>query len=491
MPEKYLAFDLGAESGRGLVATVENDILTFEEIGRFPTSRGELDIDDNGVRRWDIKRISSRMQDMLSQVEDENGAPIDGVGVDTWGVDFGLSDADNVLIEEPVAYRDASHTVARKNLLSRITEEQLWTESGVQSLSFNTLFQLQAILERDPQILARATRLNFMPDLLTSALGESTDHATERTIASTSQLVDVTSGTWNIKLLESLHIPSHFLQPIADAGTSVGYSTKGTPLFRVPGHDTAAAVAAVPVRDAKPWAFISSGTWSLMGTEINKPILSECARNKRLSNEGGINNTTRLLKNIMGLWLVQECKRSFSKSGADHSYAELAELAHNAPDRGPLIDAIDDRFLAPPDMPTEIRNACRESGQEPPNSVATLIRCCLDSLALAYKTTLQDLELATGLAFKRIHIVGGGVKNELLNQLTANACGVPVIAGPSEATALGNVYGQMLGSGHVASWAEARDLGAKSFKTQTFEPQNELDSWWSEARLPKPLTHAS
>jgi rhamnulokinase len=284
---------------------------------------------------------------------------------------------------------------------------------------------------------------------------------------------------WNRALLAQLDIPSHFLSPIVDPAAGYGATGGGTPVFAAAGHDTASAVAAVPAAPGATWAYISSGTWSLVGVERPQPLLTTEALHMKLSNEIGVGRQTRLLKNVMGLWLVQECRRSLARTrGDEYGYEQLTALAEAAPGNGPLVDGADHRFITPDDMPSEIRKACIETGQTPPEDVAALIRCCLDSLALAYRRTLTDLERVLDVRFDVVHIVGGGTKNRLLNQLAANACGIPVVAGPAEATAAGNVLAQMVGCGEVADWSQARQVSLASFQPETFVPDpSALDAW--------------
>ncbi|HEY3332831.1 MAG TPA: rhamnulokinase family protein [Capsulimonadaceae bacterium] len=476
MNQTFLAFDLGAESGRGVLAEFDGQKLTLSEAGRFPTTGDAKEPGPDGVWRWDYREIVSQIRGILKAAEADH--KLSGVAVDTWGVDFGLIDAAGELIEDPACYRDASHGAAMDETLGRMSGEDLWAETGIQLMPFNTLFQVRAIQKRSPDVLAKAARLLFMPDLLASALVGNPAGASELTIASTSQMLDPRTQTWNTRLLDRLGLPYHFLQPIVKPGATYGTTPGGTVVRATGGHDTASAVAAVPAIDGKTWAYISSGTWSLLGIESETPVLGLDAYKMGLSNEIGVRGATRLLKNIMGLWLVQECRRSLARAGREYDYATLTMLAAGAPPDGPVVDATHHRFLAPADMPTELRAACIETGQTPPSGDAELIRCCLDSLALAYRRTLHAIEGVVGTKFEVLHIVGGGTKNLLLNQLAADACGIPVVAGPGEATAVGNVLTQMVGSGAVASWEEARQVCRNSFDPETFLPNAATRSEW-------------
>ncbi len=466
--QHFLAFDLGAESGRGILGAFDGERLTLEEVGRFATGRGQDDAGPDGVRRWDIGRIGGEIESLLTRAQAQAGT-LHGVGVDTWGVDFGLLDAQGRLLEAPVHYRDERHPPAMTEVHSLIPPEEIWAKTGVQFLPFNTLYQLHALQARNPGLLDKAVHLLLMPDLFHHQLTQGRSVANERTEASTTQFFNPTTRAWEPSLLTRLGLPSHFLGEIVPAGTRVGETAGGAPVYAPGSHDTASAVAATPAAPGSRWAFLSSGTWSLLGVELPAPNLTAEARRLGFSNEGGVGETVRFLKNIMGLWLVQECRRSLKQAeGRDYSYAELTALAEAAPPGGPLVDATAHRFLAPPDMAGEIRAACAETGQPVPADPGALIRCCLDSLAHAYREALDGLEHLLGAKFDALHIVGGGSQNRLLNQLTADACGIPVIAGPSEATAIGNVLAQLVASGAVSDWAQARALARRSFPTETF-----------------------
>ncbi len=467
--QHFLAFDLGAESGRGILGAFDGERLTLEEVGRFATGRGQDDTGPDGVRRWDIGRIGGEIESLLARAQ--AAGTLHGVGVDTWGVDFGLLDAQGRLLEAPTHYRDERHPPAMAEVHSLIPVEEIWAKTGVQFLPLNTLYQLYALQARSPGLLDKAAHLLLMPDLFHHQLTQGRSLVDERTNASTTQIFNPATRGWEPSLLTRLGLPSHFLGEIVPAGTRVGETVGGVPVYAPGSHDTASAVAATPAAPGSRWAFLSSGTWSLLGVELPSPNLTAEALQLGFSNEFGVGETVRLLKNIMGLWLVQECRRSLEATeGRDYSYAELTALAEAAPPGGPLIDATAHRFLAPPDMAGEIRDACAESGQAAPQGVGALIRCCLDSLADAYREALGGLERLLGLKFDSLHIVGGGSQNRLLNRLTADACGIPVIAGPSEATAIGNVLAQLVASGAVTDWEQARALARLSLPTETFTP---------------------
>jgi rhamnulokinase len=476
----YLAIDLGAESGRGVLAAFDGERLSLRELRRFPTTRGEADRGPDGVRRWDFERLWAEIQATLAQAQAESGL-LSGIGVDSWGVDFGLLDAKGRLLEAPVQYRDPSHTLAMQQALGIISREDLWAATGIQTLPFNTLYQLLARQARDPALLDHARRLLLIPDLIHARLTDGAAAVVEYTNATTTQCLDTATRQWNHELLARLGLPSHYLGPLVEAGHRLGATPDGVPVYAPGTHDTASAVAAVPSVGETNWAFLSSGTWSLLGAERPAPVRTPEALNAGFSNEGGVGGVTRFLQNIMGLWMVQECRRSLlRREGRDYAYADLADLAAAIPQGGPVVDATDQRFLAPADMTAEIAQACAESGTPLSTGVGPLIRCCLDSLALAYRRGLRDMQTILGNRFDTLHIVGGGAQNRLLNQLTADACGLPVIAGPGEATALGNVLGQLVGSGAVADWAQAREVSRRSSPTETFLPDPLAAAQWTD-----------
>jgi len=479
--QQFLAIDLGAESGRGVLSSFDGERISLSELGRFPTGRGADDLCPDGVQRWDFERIFAEIRALVDRARDEANGDLAGVGVDSWGVDFGLVDSSGALIESPVCYRDLSHPAAMTAAHARIAREEIWDATGIQHMSFNTLYQLVALRDRAPALLEKADRLLMMSDLLHAQLMGTKGAGVERTNGSTTQMMTPGAKAWNTQLLERLNLPHHFLPEIVDAGTRLGVTTNGIPVFTPPTHDTAAAVAAAPARTGTRWAFLSSGTWSLLGAELPAPIIDRRAMAAGFSNEGGVGGTTRFLKNIMGLWLVQQSRRSLAReTGKEYSYPELVSLAVAAPEGGPLIDAVDERFLNPQDMALEIRSACRETGQPEPVDAGSLIRCCLESLALAYRRSLRDLGALLGSNFDVLHIIGGGSQNTLLNQWTADACGVTVLAGPSEATAVGNALGQLVGAGALSGWEQAREVSRRSFVPDVYKPNVAANERWAD-----------
>jgi rhamnulokinase len=477
----WLALDLGAESGRGMLGIFDGERLVLRELGRFATNRGPEDLGPDGVRRWDFERIWREVEALLGLAEREAGGRLSGVGVDSWGVDYGLLDESGRLLALPVQYRDDSHAVAMKRVLEAIPRADIWSATGIQFMPFNTLYQLAAVQAREPETLRRASRLLMMPDLLHHRLTGGAARTVEATNASTTQLLDPMSGAWRTDLLDRIGVPHHFLGPIGTAGACLGETASGVPVYAPATHDTGSAVVAVPASGEVNWAFLSSGTWSLLGAERRSPLITDEALAHSFSNEGGVNGTTRFLTNIMGLWLVQECRRSLTRAGEERSYAELAALAAAAPEGGPVVDATAQRFLAPKDMAQEIRAACAETGQASPETTGALIRCCLESLALAYRRKLAGLERLQGAPFAALHLVGGGTQNAVLNQWTADACGLPVAAGPVEAAAAGNVLAQMVGAGALSGWQEARDLCRASFDVVSYTPTPSAARRWEDA----------
>lgn len=469
--KNFLAVDLGAESGRTIVGRFDGRGLTLEETHRF--SNGSVRVLD--TLYWDILRLWQEIKNGIARSAQSAGS-VASLGVDTWGVDFGLVGPDGALIGNPIHYRDARTNGIMEYAFEIVPKAEIYAPTGLQFMQFNSLFQLLSIARNgqlDPY--GNVQSLLFIPDLFSYFL---TGHkVAEYTIASTSQMLDARSQNWATDLLARFRIPDRILPPIVSTGTvigevlaSVGSETgiAGAKVIASAGHDTAAAVAAVPSLGAD-WCYISSGTWSLMGAEIPEPAINEKTLADNFTNEGGIGGSIRLLKNIMGLWLVQQCRRSFEKSGQSFDYSTLARLAEEATSFGPIVDPDDPGFHNPLDMPTAIREFCRKTSQAIPSSEGAIIRCCLESLALRYRKTLEQLETILGRTLRIIHIVGGGCQNELLCQLTADACQRTVIAGPVEATAMGNCLVQAMAAGDIGSLADIREVVRNSFPTRRYE----------------------
>lgn len=477
----FVAFDLGAESGRAILGTLANGKLTLEEKHRFPNPTGRLrnHLHWNLLSQWEELKTGLR-------IAAAGGLPIDGIGVDTWGVDYGLLGPGGSLLANPYCYRDSRTDGIMERTFRRIGREKLYELTGLQFMQFNTLFQLLAAQEQEPQILDFAETMLFVPDLF-NYLFTGVRRA-EYSIASTSQMLDPHTGKWAMGLIKQLGIPSKLLPDIVPSGTVLGplaadvqkeCSVGPIPVIAPACHDTASAVAAVPVAGDGSWCYISSGTWSLMGVELERPIVNEKAQKYNYTNEGGVGGSIRFLKNIMGLWLVQECRRQFKRDGADHTYSELTQMAERCKPCVSLIDPDHAPFLSPGDMPNKIAAFCKETRQPAPTSRGEFVRTCLDSLALTYRRTLEGLEDILGRRIDMIHIVGGGTQNHLLNQMTADACNRPVITGPIEATAIGNLLVQAMATGDIDSLADARAVVRNSFEVKRYDPTN--PKAWDEA----------
>jgi rhamnulokinase len=479
MAEKvYLAVDLGAESGRVMAGAWNGKKIRLEEIHRFPNGPVTL----AGTLRWDVLRLWAEIQNGLALAGKKFGQGIVSVGVDTWGVDFALLNKNDEILGQPYHYRDVRTNGMMERAFKKVSRAEIFAQSGLQFMPLNSLYQLLAWQAHSPALLDAADCLLFMPDFLHWAMCGA--KCAEFTIASTSQFLHPLRHNWSLPLLKKLGLPTHFLPKIVPPGTTLGKLDTILPGVKVvapPSHDTAAAVAGVPTANTgrANWAYISSGTWSLMGVEVQKPALSRRAMDLNMTNEGGLDGSFRLLKNIMGLWLVQQCKRSFEARGGRHDYAQLAQLAAKAAPLRSLVDLDDPRFLNPPDMPKAIQDFCRETRQPIPGTESELVRCCYESLALKYGEVLASLEELTGETVKVIHIVGGGSKNSILSQFAADVCQRPVMTGPVEATALGNLLTQVRASGELSSLAEMREVIRTSSDVQHYEPKP--SGAWAEA----------
>lgn len=476
MPHRtYLAIDLGAESGRVIAGLWNGKTLRLEEIHRFPNGPVYL---ANSLR-WDVLRLWAEIQSGLAQAGKKHGRSLVSVGADTWGVDFVLLTRQGELLGQPYHYRDGRTNGVMEKTFRKVPRSEIFAQTGLQFMQLNTLFQLLAAKQNTPNILEQTDCLLFMPDFFHWALSGS--RVSEFTIASTSQCLNPIDRSWATGLLKKLELPTRIFPKIVPPGTILDKLRPGLAerlgLHRLnvvapPSHDTASAVAGVPTASTgkSNWAYLSSGTWSLMGVEVKKASLTPRTAALNLTNEGGLDGTCRLLKNIMGLWLVQQCKRAFDERGKSYDYAQLASLAAKAPPLRSLVEPDDPRFLNPPDMPKAIQAFCRATGQHIPHTEGELIRCAYESLALKYRQVLGWLEQLTGNRIEVIHIVGGGSRIGILNQFTADACQRPVIAGPVEATALGNLLVQVRSSGELSSLAEMRRVVRASSKVTTYEP---------------------
>ncbi len=474
--QQYIAVDLGAESGRVMLAAVNHGGIAITEMHRF--ANGPVRV--GNVLHWDILRLWAEIQTGIAKCVAEaasKGQSVAGIGVDTWGVDFGLLDINGELLANPVHYRDSRTDGVPEKFFSRLSRDRTYAISGIQTMNFNTLFQLCTLAENRPATLDQARHLLYIPDLLAYWLCGRI--ANEYTIASTSQMLDAQQRRYSKEILACIPVHPPILPDLVMPGTLLGHVTgsaaaatqaHGVPVFAVGAHDTASAVAAVPA-GAESWLFLSSGTWSLMGAEVDQPILTPEAMNFNLTNEGGVGGKIRLLKNIAGLWLLQECRRAWAREGKDFDYKTLVQLAREAVGHGTLLNLEDPRMLAPGDMPEKIVAQCRRAGWKAPATPGEFTRVILESLADTYGRVRDMIETVTARRFTHLYIVGGGSQNDLLNQLAADATGLHVLAGPVEATALGNVMVQAMAAGQIDSLAAGRALVAKSSMLREFVPQ--------------------
>ena len=476
---RYLALDLGAESGRAILGTLEHQRLTLEELHRFPNEAVRV----HSSLYWDTLRLWHEIQQALAIAGREKRIQLDGIGVDTWGVDFALLGNDGALIENPRHYRDARTNRMPEAAFQVIPREEIFAQTGIQFMQINTLYQLYAMRLAGSRALACARTLLMMPDLFNYWLTGAPK--CELTIASTSQFYNPRLARWASELFDRLYLPKTILPEIVQPGTPLGRllpevgesaGLDATPVYATGCHDTASAVAAVPAGGAS-WCYISSGTWSLMGVELDEPVMDARALALNVTNEMGAGGKTRLLKNIAGLWLVQECRRAWALAGHGYSYEELTAMAGGEPPFRAVIDP--DAFLEPGDMPAKIRAHCGSHGQRAPETPAAVTRTIFESLALRYRQVLESLETLLGKTLDTIHIVGGGSRNRVLNQLVADATGRAVIAGPIEATAMGNILIQAVGAGEVSGLQEAREIIRRSAALETFTPRPAAD--WDRA----------
>ena len=497
----YLAFDLGASGGRAIIGRFDGERLALEEVHRFPNGPVHLPSARGDSLHWDTPRLFVEIQEGLRKAVACCHRDLVSLGLDTWGVDYGLLDRNDRLIGLPYHYRDGRNDTMLDEAFRRVPREEIFAATGIQFMQLNTLYQLLAQQIEDPEVLERTRTLLMTPDLLNFWL--TGQKVSERTIASTTQFLDPYRPAWATGLLERLGIPTHFLPPIVEAGTVLGgllpavaeETGAGAVQVVAPGsHDTASAVAAVPAESAD-YAYLSSGTWSLMGVEIPQPIINETALAFNVTNEGGVCNTIRLLKNIAGLWIIQECRRTWTTVETLHATSLQAtspnatppqlswdDIVRHAAASRPFIAQIDvdaHDFLAPGNMPSRVREFCRRTGQAVPEGVGEIARVVYESLALKYRRVLEMMETLVGRRIGVLHIVGGGAQNKLLNQFTADAIGRPVIAGPFEATAVGNLLLQLLATGAISSLAEGRVVIRRSFATEVFTPRDTVA--WDEA----------
>ena len=472
--KRYIAVDLGAESGRVMLGIVSAEKILLEEIHRFLNGP----IEQDGSLRWDFCRIMSEVKAGIGKAA-KQASKVAGIGVDSWGVDFGLLDEKGNLIENPFHYRDSRTNGMIEKACELMPKREIYEHTGIQFMQLNTAYQLLSMRLSNSPALKKAKRLIFMADLVSHFL--SGKPYAEYTLAGTSQLMDMRTGKWSRAIFRKLNLPIEIMPEITQPGTVVGSLTKNItkeigcteiPVIAVGSHDTASAVAAVPADGKTNWAYLSSGTWSLMGVETKAPFINDKTFAYPFTNEGGVAGTIRLLKNIMGLWLLQECKKHWQKQGEDLSYDQLTELAKKAKPCLAAIEVDYNGFLAPGDMPGRINEYLRKTGQQTITDKGQMVRMILENLAGKFAETIKQLEDITGKPIDFLHIVGGGSQNLLLNQLTADATGKKVTAGPVEATAIGNILMQAKATGQIRDLAHARKIVRDSFTPKKHLPQN-------------------
>lgn len=476
MDKRFLAFDFGAESGRALLGTISGGKVALDEMHRFPN----VPVKTLGAMHWDALRLFGEIKHGLRQALAQTNGKIDGIGIDTWGVDFGLIGSDGELLGNPFHYRDERTVDMMEEAFAIASRERIYDRTGIQFMPFNTLFQLMAMVRAGSPALASASKLLLMPDLFNYWL--TGKQLSEFSIATTTQCYNPRKGDWASDMLSELGIPTKMLPEIVQPGTTIGPLTKslidelgagdGISVIAPATHDTGSAVAAVPA-SGTGHAYISSGTWSLMGVEVKEPLINEESLAAQFTNEGGVAGTFRFLKNIMGLWLVQECRRTWMAAGEDISYTDLTLMAREAEGFASIIDPDSSLFLAHGDMPQRIKDFCQNTDQRVPETKGEIVRCALDSLALRYRSTVEHLDALFGRRHDPIHIVGGGTQNTLLCQLAADATGRTVIAGPVEATAIGNVLVQAMGLGLIADLDEARQIVRASSDLMQYQPRQD------------------
>lgn len=473
-----IAFDLGASSGRGLIGSFNGSRLEVKDLHRFSNDP----VDMTGHTYWDVLRLYWEMQQGLINFANSGQGEIASIGIDTWGVDFGLLDRNGLLMGNPYHYRDIRTEGMFEEAFQRMPREEIFNRTGIAFQKFNTLYQLLSMRLNQPEVLDNASTMLFMPDLLTYFL--TGEKMTEFTEASTSQMLDARTGKWSGELLEAMGIPNHLLTEIDYPGSPRGKIKKDiaellgvnqAPVFAVATHDTGSAVAAVPAMGDN-YAFLSSGTWSLMGIEVDKPIINEKTLKWNYTNEGCVGGRYRLLKNIMGMWIFNECKREWDRRGEVFSYKDLDSMAEQSTAFVAFIDCDDDLFYHAGNMPEKVQQFCKQTGQAVPESKGEIIRCIYESMALKYRWSFERLEEIKGQPLDLLHMVGGGIKNRMLNQFTANVLKKPVICGPIEATAIGNLMVQAMALGEVKDQAEMRQLVKNSFPTEDYLPKN-TDAW--------------
>lgn len=472
-----LAYDLGASSGRALLGRLVDGKIEVEELHRF--SNDPVQVGDR--LQWDILRLFHELKQGLLKAKHQD-IKLKSLAIDSWAVDFGFIGSNGELLGNPYHYRDQHTNGVMDSVIEELSANEIFGRTGIQFLPFNTIYQLAALKQADSPLLREAKHFLMIPDLLRYFLtGEMHN---EFSNATTTQMFNPIKGTWDDKLIQAIGLSSDLFGEIVQPGSSVGHlrdslceelGIDSVPVYAVAEHDTGSAVVAVPALD-RSFAYLSCGTWSLMGTEVNEPVINELAQQLNFTNEGGAYGTYRLLKNIMGLWILQECRRSWEREGISYSFPELVKLAGEAKPFAAFIDPDDPLFLHPGGMPERVGEYCLRSGQAVPDNVGAIVRCVLESLALKYRNILELTERLSGNTFNGLHMVGGGIQNTLLCQWTANAIGKPVWAGPIEGSAIGNMVVQWIASGELSDIWEARKVIRDSFPIEVYEPVHE-ESW--------------
>lgn len=480
--KRVLAFDFGASSGRAILGEYDGSSITLKEIHRFANEPVML----NGTLYWDFLRLIHELKQGMVKAKLDGG--FDSLAVDTWGVDFGLLDKQGNLLENPVHYRDERTSGMIEECFVKIDKTEFYNITGIQFMELNTVFQLAALKKQRSELLERTDKLLLMPDLFHYFL--TGEMCAEYSIASTTQMMDAHKGKWSLDVLNKLELPSHILPDIVPTGTVIGKVSPAIcselelanvpEVIAVAGHDTQCAMASVPTA-AEDFIFISCGTWSLFGTELAHPLINDVSYRLNIANEGGYQRKTSFLKNIIGLWLIQESRRQWRREGREYSFGELEQMAQKAEPRRCFIDPDAPEFVPSGNVPRRIQEYCRRTNQYVPQTEGEIVRCINESLALKYAQTKTEIETCTGREYAVIHMVGGGIQSRMLCQLTAEACGCEVVAGPIEATVYGNIVLQLLAVGDLGSLNEAREMIAKSEPVSVYAAEQQ--EAWEQARL--------
>lgn len=475
---KVLGFDYGASSGRAMLGTFDGKKITLEEVHRFSNDPVKI----NGTIYWDILRLYHELKVGIIECKKKGHGDIKAIGIDTWGVDFGLLDENDELLQNPIHYRDQRTDGMIEKAFSIVSKKEIYERTGIQFMQFNTIYQLLALSRQNPELLKKAKTMLFIPDLLNYFL--TGNKQSEYSIASTSQMLNLETRDWDKQLLKRLGIPTHFLTDIVDGGVLVGKLNEevcdevgidSIPIITVAAHDTGSAVISAPAKQEN-FAFLSSGTWSLLGTELKTPITNKKSFEMDYSNEGGFNKTIRFLKNIMGLWIYQDCRRTWNKEGEVFEFDDLEAEARKMEPFKCLIDPDNSAFYHQGHMPEKVQEFCRKTGQYVPTKKSEIVRCIIESLALKYRYVYERLEEVTDHKITKLHIVGGGCKNIMISQFTANALNEEITTGPIEATATGNIVAQLIALGEIKDLAHGREIIRNSFEIKTYKPEN-VDKW--------------